>query len=119
MQVLDSPYSIRRCVKDAIGELPLRVFRLLRLPGFIRAIEYADKVTGDYIRIRVGLRYTVVAVNNREYWFRRVTGAFDGTGYAICNSMSESLDYILGDILESARPLSLWERLKKRLLSTG
>ena len=75
-------------------------------------MDYADNVTGDHIRIRVGRRFTVVAINNREYWFKRISGKFGGTGYSFHDSSVGLLDCMLADIHESVIPLSLWGRLR-------
>jgi len=112
-----SRYSFKRRIKDVIDGIPRYLYSLFNLPGFVRSVDYADNVTGDHIRIRVGWRYTVVAINNREYWFRRVTGKFDGTGYAYRNSNEGLLHCILADIPESIAPLSLWGRLKRLVQS--
>jgi len=93
-----SPYHLGRRVKDVIFGIPLLLIGLFRLPGFVQPIDYADKVTGDRFRVCVGKRYTIISVNHRDYWFRRSTGKFDGTGYAYCVPNEESLCYILGHI---------------------
>lgn len=113
-----SRYSIRSRLRDIIFQFPNRLLTLINAPGFVAPIDFADKVTGDYIHIRVTSRFTVITVNHRDYWFRRLTGKFDGTGYSVCKpTIEEQLCCILGDIPESVRPLSLWGRLKKLLQS--
>jgi hypothetical protein len=97
-----------RRIKDGVRQTPAVLYSILELPGLVQPIDYADVVTGDRVRIQVGKRYTVIAVNRREYWFRRLTGAFDGTGYACSDARVESLDCMLADIHESTHPLSLW-----------
>ena len=108
-----STYCIKRRIRDAITNFIGSLCALFRLPGFVRNIDYADKVTGDYIQIRVGRRFTIISVNGRDYWFRRFTGVFSGTGYAYCVPIEESLDCILGHIQILTPPLSLWGRLKQ------
>lgn len=54
----------------------------LRLPGFVRPIDFDDETTGHRIKIRVTRGYTIVSVDGRDYWFQRLTGKFDGTGSA-------------------------------------
>lgn len=117
---LSSPYTLRRRIRDAVVSFPKWLYTLFNVPGFVSPIDYPDRVTGDYIRIRVNQRFTVISVNNRDYFFRRLTGRFDGTGYAVCNpTTEEQLYYILDDTLESTHPLSLWGRLKALLRSIG
>lgn len=113
-----SPYTLSRCIWDIISQFPNQILTFLNAPGFIRGIEYPDRVTGDYISIRVNKRFTVISVNNRDYYFRRLTGKFDGTGYVVRRStIQEQLCCILDHTPESTRPLSLWGRLKELLLS--
>ena len=45
----------------------------------IKPFEYVDRLTGDKISIRVSPFYTILAINQREYYFLPETGEFDGT----------------------------------------
>jgi len=99
-----SPYHLGRRIKDIILGIPSLLIKLLGLPGFVQPFDYADKVTGDRTRIRVGKTYTIISVNHRDYWFKRTTGAFGGTGYGYCVPSEESLDCILVRTPESALP---------------
>lgn len=114
-----SRYGVARWTKDAMAEIPERVCLLLNLPGVVQPIDYPDMVTGDRIRVQVGKRFTVISVNNRDYYFKRFTGRFDGTGYVCPAPKSESLYCTPADILGSTRPLSWWGRLRRLLLSRG
>jgi hypothetical protein len=44
----------------------------------IRPFEYKDEVTGDKITVSVSPQYSKITVNDREYFFIRGTGEFDG-----------------------------------------
>ena len=115
-----SPYTLRRRLRDLPFGLLRLFFTLFNIPGFVKPLEYADRVTGDYISIRISPRFTVFSVNNRDYYFRRFTGKFDGTGYVRCRpTIEESVCYILGHTPESTRPLSLWGRLRIKMQSIG
>jgi hypothetical protein len=50
------------------------------IPGFIQPKILDDPVTGQHIEIRLGLLFTVVSVDGRDYYFRRFSGKYDGTG---------------------------------------
>ena len=52
----------------------------LKIPGFVRSMEYKDELTGQYIRIEVQVLFTRISINGRDYYFRRLSGRFDGTG---------------------------------------
>lgn len=45
--------------------------------------DYKDLVTGNRIEIKTSPRYSILKVNEREYYFVRETGEFDGTGMPI------------------------------------
>ena len=45
----------------------------------IKPFECVDKLTGDKISIRVSPFYTILSINQREYYFLPETGEFDGT----------------------------------------
>ncbi len=47
-------------------------------PAVIRPFEYTDEVTGDRIAVSVSPEYSKITVNDREYFFIRETGEFDG-----------------------------------------
>ncbi len=47
--------------------------------AFIRPFAYDDPETGDKIAISVSDLYTKLMLNDREYYFVRETGEFDGT----------------------------------------
>lgn len=69
---------------DKIGtRLRERIGNLLnrrRVPGFVQPMSLDDPVTGQRIEITVSPLFTTVSVNGRDYFFRRLTGKFDGTG---------------------------------------
>ena len=61
-----------------------RIYRLLdRLgcPGIVRNFEYNDLVTGQHLELRLGTFFWHISIDGRDYYFRRLTGKFDGTGY--------------------------------------
>lgn len=120
-QPLNSKYPHLILIREIIYQIPKFIFSLLDIPGFVKPLEYPDRVTGDYIRIRISSRFTIISVNNRDYYFKRLTGRFGGTGYALCSCspIEEQLHYILADIPESTHPLGLWGRLKRVFQSIG
>lgn len=54
----------------------------MRAPGFVRATEVTDPVSGQTISIAVGPLFTRLTVNGRDFYFSRFSGKFDGTGGA-------------------------------------
>lgn len=53
----------------------------LGVPGFVRPLEFYDEVTGQGIAIAPGPLFTRITLNGRDYYFRRFSGRFDGTGF--------------------------------------
>lgn len=48
--------------------------------AMIAPFEYADPETGDLIAVSSSPLYSKIRVNDKEYYFIRETGEFDGTG---------------------------------------
>jgi len=59
-----------------------RLLNVLRLPGAVRDLKVIDSVTGQQLEIRVEPLFTRISVDGRDYYFGRISGRFDGTGYA-------------------------------------
>lgn len=59
-----------------------RLLNRLGFPGAIRDTQFRDAATGDEIEIQVGELFTRLSVNRRDYYFRRISGKFDGSGKA-------------------------------------
>lgn len=58
-----------------------RLLQWLRVPGFIKPLEYMDPETGEVIlRVRTSPRYTILTVAGKELYFFRETGKLDGIG---------------------------------------
>ena len=51
----------------------------------IKEFEYVDQMTGDTVYLSTGARYSVLHVGDRQFYFERTTGRFDGT----CTSLVE------------------------------
>jgi hypothetical protein len=45
----------------------------------MQLLKYKDKVTGDKINISVSPYYSILKINEREYYFIKETGEIDGT----------------------------------------
>ena len=57
------------------------ILHRLRCPGFVKPLEIHDPITRDTFTVRCSSMYTVITLNGRDYYFDRLTGKFDGTGY--------------------------------------
>lgn len=63
-------------IKEWIG----RILNRLGVPGAIQDAVIDDGFTGQHVSIQVGTLFTRISVNGRDYYFRRMSGRFDGTG---------------------------------------
>lgn len=57
-----------------------RLAHSLRLPGAIRPTVVNDPVTGRRIEVAVDAFYVTINIDGRDFYFRRCSGAYDGTG---------------------------------------
>ncbi len=57
-----------------------RLLNNCRVPGVIADAVVDDKLTGQHIEIATGPLFTRLSVNGRDYYFRRLTGEYDGSG---------------------------------------
>ena len=55
----------------------------LGAPGAVANLDYDDAITGHRIRVTTGAVLTCLSVDGREYYFRRLSGRFDGTGITL------------------------------------
>jgi hypothetical protein len=51
------------------------------VPGAIQPMEFEDSLAGQHISVSVGEFFVCLSVNGRDYYFDRITGCFDGTGW--------------------------------------
>lgn len=56
------------------------VLEKLRSPARVREFEYVDPITNETVYLSTGARYSVLHVGDRQFFFDRLTGRFDGTG---------------------------------------
>ena len=53
----------------------------LQICGLIQEVSFFDEVTQQQFSIKIDRRFTVVSIGGRDYYFKRLSGKFDGTGY--------------------------------------
>jgi hypothetical protein len=49
----------------------------------IRPFTHKDEVTDQTISVTISPQYSILRVGDREYYFKRESGAFDGTSIAV------------------------------------
>jgi len=57
-----------------------RLLERFHLPGLIKPFAFSDEQSGRRIAVRTSSLYTILTVDEKEYYFRRQNGSFDGTG---------------------------------------
>jgi len=57
-----------------------KILNVVRFPGFIRPTKFYEKVTEQEVSVKPSRLFTIFSVGNRDYYFHRLTGKFDGTG---------------------------------------
>ncbi|MFZ0770562.1 MAG: hypothetical protein WCA49_23055 [Candidatus Sulfotelmatobacter sp.] len=68
-------------VRDALG----RALEAFRAPAKVREFEYVDQSTNETVYLSTGAQYSVLHVGDKQFYFSRLTGRFDGT----CTSLEE------------------------------
>ena len=48
----------------------------------IRPFSYKDEITGETVSVTISPQYSILTVGGREYYFKRESGAFDGSAIA-------------------------------------
>jgi hypothetical protein len=67
--------NIKSKLRDWMGALQERV----NAPAKIREFEYVDQATNETVYLSTGARYSVLHVGDKQFFFERTTGRFDGT----------------------------------------
>ncbi len=76
---------LRQRIVDAVRESIGRAFEAFHVPAKIREFEYVDQITNETVYLSTGARYSVLHVGDKQFFFERTTGRFDGT----CTSLQE------------------------------
>ncbi len=66
-------------LKQELGKL----LNVLGLPGLIKPLEIHDTLTNTYVQVRVSGFFTVISVDGRDFYFKRLTGEYDGSGMSV------------------------------------
>ena len=73
----------RSRLRGLIGRLANRI----GLAGAVAPVVIEDALTGQRVEVRVSAWFTTISINGRDYYFRRFSGQFDGTGMG-CSASS-------------------------------
>ncbi len=70
------------------------ILNYFHIPGFVKPFKTVDKLTAIHIEVRLSGFFTVISINGRDYYFRRLSGKFDGSGFGCGCGITPPVDYI-------------------------
>jgi hypothetical protein len=70
-----------------------RTLEAIGFPARIREFEYVDPMTNQTIYLSTGARYSVLHVGDKQFFFERVSGRFDGTCTSLQLSVADRLEF--------------------------
>lgn len=62
------------------------------LAARIKEFEYVDPNTNETVYLSTGAQYSVLHVGDKQYYFNRFTGGFDGTSASLEERVSSGLE---------------------------
>jgi len=57
-----------------------RILNYFHIPGFVKPTKIFDDLTKTRLEVKLSGFFTIISVDGRDYYFRRLSGKFDGTG---------------------------------------
>lgn len=66
-----------------LGENFGKLLNWFGVAGFVQPMEIRDTLMGSNISVRVSGYFTVISVDGRDFYFKRLTGEYDGSGMSI------------------------------------
>lgn len=79
-------------VRSAVRGIAGLALQKLDAPARIREFEYIDSVTNETVYLSTGARYSVLHVGDRQFFFERTTGRFDGTCTSLVERVANGLE---------------------------
>lgn len=70
------------------------VLEKLHSPAKIKEFEYVDATTNKTVYLSTGTRYSVLHVDDKQFFFSRLTGRFDGTGTLLEERVADGLELL-------------------------
>lgn len=80
--------KMRSLVRHLIGV----GMEMLHAPAKIKEFEYVDPTTNGTVYLSTGARYSVLHVGDKQYFFERTTGRFDGTCTSLVERVADGLE---------------------------
>lgn len=79
---------IRSLIRRAHGA----ALEFFHSPAKIREFEYVDSSTNETVYLSTGARYSVLHVGDKQFFFERTTGRFDGTCTSLVERVADGLE---------------------------
>jgi hypothetical protein len=70
-----------------------RALEALGAPARIKEFEYVDQGTNQTVYLSTGTRYSVLHVGDKQFFFERASGRFDGTGASLQLSVADRVEF--------------------------
>lgn len=70
-------------LREGLGEFAGKFLNWFGVAGFVQPMEIKDTLTGSSVSVRVSGYFTVITIDGREFYFKRLTGAYDGSGMSV------------------------------------
>jgi hypothetical protein len=83
--ITTSGVSLWARVRASVRHLRGSLLDRIHAPGRIKEFEYVDPITNETTYLSTGAQYSVLHVGDKQFFFERLTGRFDGT----CTSLQE------------------------------
>jgi hypothetical protein len=62
-----------------VGEKIRDLYQEFGCTAVIRPFVHRDEITGQTVTVTISPQYSILKVGDREYYFKRESGEFDGT----------------------------------------
>jgi hypothetical protein len=79
--------NLRKILLHLVYKVKLIISSLLNKIGYppiISNLELNDEIIGSKIKIEASNHWTKISIDNRDFYFSRITGKFAGTGCSTC-----------------------------------
>jgi hypothetical protein len=77
--VIDEFLSAGRYAMPYVGEKVRDLYQEFGCTAVIRPFTLRDETTGQTVAVTISPQYSILRVGDREYYFKRESGEFDGT----------------------------------------
>jgi len=84
--------TLWRRIRSSVRHLIGAGLEFVNAPAKIKEFEYVDPETNDTVYLSTGARYSVLHVGDKQFFFERTTGRFDGTCTSLVERVADGLE---------------------------